>query len=81
MKAEHVTETKIPREDGEEKSNKARVEFLTSTFTIDDELGSQESIRWLNKFIDSKNKDVFRTKLKYLIDYKWSRIKYYVYAY
>ena len=57
------------------------MEFLTSTFTIDDELGSRESIRWLNKFIDSKNKDVFRTKLKYLIDYKWSRIKYYVYAY
>jgi hypothetical protein len=75
LENDQAIELALEKEDPDrENPNKKRIEFLTSTFQINDIPGSQNSLKWLLKMKQAENDEVFMSNLKLLVDYKWNRV-------
>ena len=51
--------------------NYLKIDYQTLQFKCDLRQGSQFSIDLLNKLSNSRNKEIFRSDIKYLLEYKW----------
>ena len=63
----------------EEASQSATLEFYTTIRRINFTPGSSSSVDWLKRIFDANNREVFRSNLVLLIDYKWEQVKHLVY--
>ena len=52
-----------------------KIEFMTLQFTCDLSAGSLYSEKLLNKMAFSPNKELFRSNIKILLEYKWDNLK------
>lgn len=55
-----------------------RIEFLSSAFKMNHQVGSNDSIKWLQCLKEAENSDIFLSNLKILVDYKWEKVKHLV---
>ena len=70
----HSQALEKPEQEGEAK----RIEFLSSAFKMNHQIGSKDSIKWLKCLRDAQNHDIFLSNLKILVDYKWENVKWWV---
>jgi len=52
-----------------------KIEFMTLQFTCDLSAGSVYSAKLLNEMAFSPNKELFRSNIKILLEYKWENLK------